>query len=121
VRCRACLAPGWIEGLDQTPDRSVRVFALAGLREADASLYLRNQKSGSCDVRRSRAELEALVACAGPFERLIAWSVRDERILAAAALPLHLTWPAGGWTERLPALQDGSWFARLGLDKPARA
>jgi hypothetical protein len=120
VRCSDCQAPGWIEALDQSPDRSVRVFALAGLRDADVALYLRNQERGSCDPKRSRAELEALVASAGPFERLIAWRQADERILAAAELPPDRL-PRGGWPERLPPSDDGTWFSRLGLDKHARA
>ena len=120
VRCRACDALGWIELLDWSHDRVVRVFALAGLRASDASVYLRNVKKGSCDVKRQRAELEALAACAGPFERLIAWHVREERLLTTAGLPRRPPIPSGDWTERLAARDDATWFTRLGLDKAAR-
>ena len=65
VRCAACGAPGWVELLDWSGDRAVRVFALAGLRERDAALHLRNAQKGSCDPKRGRAELEALAASAG--------------------------------------------------------
>ncbi len=120
VRCRVCGAVGWIELLDWTPDQAVRVFALAGLRQGDASVYLDNRRTGSCDVKRSRAELEALVACAGPFERLFAWSVSAAHVLAATALPHGMQLPSGEWSERLPPPADATWFARLGLEKTRR-
>src|SRR5512134_2456904 len=84
VHCRVCRAPAWVELLDWSNDRAVRVFALAGLRERDAELYLRSATKGSCDPKRGRAELEALAAAAGPFERLFAWHAGEERVLAAA-------------------------------------
>jgi hypothetical protein len=99
----------------------VRVFALAGLRERDAALYLRNAAKGSCDPKRGRAELEALAACAGAFERLFAWHAREERVLAAAPLPRQRAVPSGDWAARIPARDDASWFACLGLDKAAPA
>jgi hypothetical protein len=119
VRCAACRAPAWVELLDWSRDRAVRVFALAGLRERDAALYLRNATKGSCDPKRGRAELEALAAAAGPFERLFAWHAREERVLAAAPLPQHPAVASGDWTERMPARDDARWFACLGLDKAA--
>jgi hypothetical protein len=118
VHCRVCGAPAWLELLDWSRDRAVRVFALAGLREADAVLYLGNAKKGSCDPKRGRAELEALAAAAGRFERLFAWHAREERVLAAAPLPRRRL-PSGAFTGRIPALDDASWFACLGLDKAA--
>jgi len=121
ARCAACGAPAWLELLDWSRDRAVRVFALAGLRARDAALYLANVKKGSCDPKRERAEQEALAAAAGPFERLVAWHVREARLLAAAPLPPGLAVPAGAWGERLAAPDDASWFARLGLDKAERA
>jgi hypothetical protein len=117
VRCGACGAPAWAELLDWSWDRAVRVFALAGLRERDVALYLRDATKGSCDPKRARAELEALAAAAGPFERLVAWHARDERVLAAAPLPPGRPLPAGDWAERIPARDDTRWFACLGLDK----
>jgi hypothetical protein len=120
VRCRACNALGWIELLDWSHDHVVRVFVLAGLREADATVYLGNATKGSCDMKRPRAELEALAACSGPFERLVAWHVQDERLLATAPLPRLPPIPSGDWTERLAARDDATWFACLGLDKAAR-
>lgn len=121
VRCRACGAPAWAELLDWSRDRAVRVFALAGLRERDAALYLRNASKGSCDPKRRCAELEALAAAAGPFERLFAWHAHDERVLAATPLPRLRTLPSGAWAERIPARDDAGWFACLGLDKAAPA
>jgi hypothetical protein len=117
VRCAACRAPGWIELLDWSRDGAVRVFALAGLRERDAALYLRNAQKGSCDPKRGRAELEALAAAAGPFARLVAWDARAERVLSAA--PLRRPVPPGAWPARMPAREDAAWFDCLGLDKTA--
>jgi hypothetical protein len=117
ARCATCGAPAWLELLDWSRDRSIRVFALAGLRARDAAVYLGNVKKGSCDPKRARAELEALAASAGPFEKLVAWHVREARLLAAAPLPPQTAVPAGAWSERLAAPDDTRWFTRLGLDK----
>ena len=117
VRCAACGAPGWIELLDWSGDGAVRVFALAGLRDRDAALYLRNAQKASCDPKRARAELEALAAVAGPFERVVAWDARAERVLASA--PLRRPVPPGAWPARMPAPGDAAWFDCLGLDKAA--
>jgi hypothetical protein len=117
ARCASCHAPAWIELVDWSHDRSVRVFALAGLRSDDVAVYHRNAKKGSCDPKRERAEHEALAACAGPFERLVAWHVREERVLAAAPVPRAQALPAGDWAARLPAPDDARWFAHLRLDK----
>lgn len=121
VRCRRCGAPAWIELIDQSPDRTLRVFALAGLRAADVAVYLHNAQKGSCDLTRRGAEAEALAASAGPFERLVAWDVDGARPLAAAALPESCALPSGAWRERLGATAtDDTWFTRLGLEKRAR-
>ena len=119
ARCRVCGAPAWIELLDWSHDLAVRVFALAGLRESDAAVYLRGAKKGSCDPKRARAESEALAASAGPFERLVGWHVHEGRLLATAPLAQHSSLPSGDWTERIPAFDDATWFTRLGLDKAA--
>jgi hypothetical protein len=117
ARCAVCGAPAWLEAVDGSRDRSVRVLALAGLRASDVSVFRRNAGKGSCDPKRGAAEREALAAAAGPFERLVAWHLRDERVLAAAPLAPPERVPAGAWPARLPAADDPRWFARLGLDK----
>ena len=122
VRCGCCDAPGWIELIDCSPDRALRVFALAGLRAADVTVYLRNAQKGSCYLPRRGAEAEALAASAGPFERLVAWHVPDARALAAAVLPEPAVLPSGAWRERLLATAtDATWFTYLGLEKAPRA
>jgi hypothetical protein len=118
VRCDRCEAPGWIELIACSADRTVRVFALAGLRTGDVAVFLRNAQKGSCDLTRRGAEAEALAASAGPFERLVAWHVARERLLADAALPAPADLPAGAWRERVRATAgDASWFEHLGLEK----
>ena len=121
VRCNVCRAPGWIELLDWSSERSVRAFALAGLRAGDVALYLRNVKKGSCDPQRERAEREALVAAAGPFERVVAWHAGDGRVLAVAPLAEHERLPSGDWPARLAAAGAARWLARLGLEPRAGA
>jgi hypothetical protein len=118
ARCSLCGSCGWLELLDWEPPR-LRVFALAAIRAADVALYLRDRARGSCDVARARAELEALAASAGRFERLVALAVPELRVVAAAGLetPPHV--PAGAWPERMPAPGDDRWFARLGLARGA--
>jgi len=117
VRCALCGAPAWLEAIDGSRDRSVRVFALAGLRAADVAVYQRSAGKGSCDPKRQPAERAALAAAAGPFERLVAFQLREERVLAAAPLAPPERLPSGGWPARLPAAGDARWFERLGLDK----
>lgn len=122
VRCERCGAAGWIELIDCSRDRAVRVFALAALREQDAAVYLHNVSRGSCDLARRGAEAEALAASAGPFERLVAWNVAEARSLGTAPLPARPALPAGAWRERLGATAaETAWFAQLGLEKEARA
>jgi hypothetical protein len=121
ARCNRCDAPGWIELIDCSPDRTLRVFALAGLRAGDVAVYLRNAQKGSCDLTRRGAEAEALAASAGPFERLVAWHVPGARPLAAAVLPEPAALPLGEWRERLLATaSDATWFVHLGLEKAPR-
>jgi hypothetical protein len=119
LRCPRCGACGWLELLDWEPRRRLRVFVLAALREVAVALYLRNRARGSCDVARARAELAALAASAGPCERLLALELPELRIVAAAGVGPGLVLPAGAWAERIPAPEDGRWFARLGLAKGA--
>lgn len=106
VRCRSCGACGWLQLVDREPSAGLRIFALAALRADDVALYFRNRARGSCDVARGRAELEALVACAGPFERVLALDCEALRIEAVAQHP-----PDAG------AGADGRWLERLGLTK----
>jgi hypothetical protein len=119
VRCRVCGACGWLELLDWDPRRPLRVFALAAVRETDVALYLRDRARGSCDVARERAELEALAASCGPFERIVALELPELRVVAAADAGPAFAPPAGAWSERIPAREDARWFTRLGLAKGA--
>ena len=107
VRCRTCGSCAWLELLDRDPRRPLGVFALAALRAADVELYLRDRARGSCDVGRARAELEALAASAGPFERVLALEAAELRVVAAAALAPGVAVPAGAWLARL-GLAKGS-------------
>lgn len=120
VRCRSCGACGWLRLVDRDPQRELRIFALAALRIDDVALYFHNRARGSCDVGRARAELEALAASAGPFERLVALNPETSELVAVAAHPPGLSVAGGPWTERIPQPGDSRWFVRLGLEKGAR-
>jgi hypothetical protein len=121
ARCGSCGACAWLELLDAEPVGGIRIFALAPIREADVALYLRDRARGSCDVGRSRAELEALAAAAGPVAWLVALAPEERRMVAAVRVGPDLVLPRGAWPGRMPAPEDGCWFARLGLTKPQRA
>ncbi len=123
VRCRSCGACGWLEFLDwdHFGELRLRIYALAAISEADVALYLRDRARGSCDAGRARAELEALVASAGPFERLVAVDNDDLSIVAASNLEPGFAVPDGWPLDRMPDPGDGRWFARLGLEKASRA
>ena len=120
VRCERCEACGWLELIDWHPRRTLRVFALAAIRDADVTLYFRDRARGSCDISRSRAELDALAASAGPFERILALQTWPElRVFAADEGGPGLTAPGVASLDRLGLLMDGRWFARLGRAKDA--
>jgi hypothetical protein len=117
VRCRTCGACGWLQLMDRDPQQRLSVFALAALRCEDAALYFRNRTRGSCDVARARAELEALVASAGRFERLVAADPETAELAAVAAYPEGLVSAREPWPQRLPPAEDARWFAPLGFAK----
>jgi hypothetical protein len=85
VRCRSCGACGWLQLVDRDPQQELRMFALAALRTDDVALYFRDRARGSCDVGRARAELEALAASAGPFERLVTLNEEASELVAVTA------------------------------------
>ena len=119
VRCPCCAAPGLLLMLDWSPSGRVRIHALAGLEPEPLAIYRRNLARGSCDVARAQREGSALLASAGPMERLLALDSRSHAVLASGPGPMGLGLPDAPWQERLPPARDTRWFARLGLDKTA--
>jgi hypothetical protein len=121
ARCRACGAHALLRLLDWAPPTfSLRVYALAALREEDGALLLRNLARGSCQVGRASAELDALVAAAGANERLVALDLARERVAAGAPLPRGESGEPAAFPARLPRADDAHWFAALGLEKHPR-
>jgi hypothetical protein len=119
TRCATCGACGWLELIDWEPSRTrTRVYALAAIRDADVTLYFRNRARGSCDAARSQAELVALAASAGPFERIVALEPSLE-VVAVEAAGRGFAPPTGASSDRLGDLRSGDWLARLGLAKGA--
>ena len=118
VRCRDCGAHALLRLLDWAPPGyALRVYALAALRAEDTALFLRNLERGSCQVARASAELAALIAAAGPNERIAALDVAHERVVAAAVQPHGAIREPGDFPARLPRAQDARWFAALGIEK----
>lgn len=115
VRCPVCGRAGLLEMLDWSDDQRVRVHALAGLDPAAFALFRRNAERGSCDLARRRHEIEALVASAGPAERLIAREAVAGAVLRSAAWPADVAPPSDSWQQRVSRARDSGWFARLGL------
>lgn len=121
VRCDVCDAHALLRLADWAPpDYTLRVYTLAPLRRDDCALFLRDLARGSCQVARAAAELDALVAAAGPVQLLLAADTHDERILAAGRPSSALAGAPGSFPERLPRDDDDRWFAALGLDKHER-
>jgi len=120
VRCARCGEHALLRLLDWAPPGfTLRVYSLAALRAADSALFLRNLERGSCQVGRASAELDALVAAAGPSERLIALDVARDRVVASGPLPVGASGEPAAFPARLPRAEDAGWFAALGLEKRA--
>jgi hypothetical protein len=120
VRCARCGAHALLRLLDWAPPHyALRVYSLAALRAEDSALFLRNLERGSCQVARAGAELDALVAAAGPSERLIALDLARDRVAASAPLPEAARGEPDAFPARLPREDDARWFAALGLEKRA--
>lgn len=117
ARCAVCGGAALLELLDWSATRRVRVYSLAGLDAAAIALFRRNQERGSCDLQRQSRELEALLFSAGPVERIVALDVETRAVLASGPRSPALRLPAAPWRERIPARDDVTWFAGLGLDK----
>ncbi len=118
ARCRACGAHALLRLLDWAPPGfSLRVYALAALREQDGALFLRNLERGSCQVARASAELSALIAAAGANERLVALDLARDCVAASAGLPSGESGEPAAFPARLPRSGDARWFAALGIEK----
>jgi len=114
VRCPVCGGAGLIDLLDWTEGGRTRVYALGGIDPAAVALYHRNVARGSCDLARRQREVEALVASAGPPERLVAREA-EGAIVRSVAWPPGVAPPGDTWQERI---QRGSaaWRERVGLE-----
>jgi ribosomal protein S18 acetylase RimI-like enzyme len=121
VQCGECRAYALMRMLDWAPpEYALRVYGLSALGSEDCAIYLRNVARGSCQVSRASAELEALVAAAGPMQELLAVDTRREKVISSGRPTPELAREPGPFPERLPAQDDARWFEHLGLDKLAR-
>ena len=121
VKCEECGAHALMQMIDWAPPEfALRVYGLSALSADDSALYLRNVARGSCQVARASAETEALVAAAGPVERIFAVDTRREKVISSGRPTPELALVAGSFPERLPPAQDVRWFEFLGLDKLER-
>lgn len=116
-RCAACDGAALLELLDWSTTRRVRIYALSALDPHAFALHRRNRERGSCDLQRAAREDEALLFSAGPVERLVGLDVETRAIVASAHRSAAVPAPDAPWRDRIPAADDATWFARLGLDK----
>jgi len=115
VRCPSCGGAGLLELVAWTDGGRLRVHSLAGLDPAAVALLARNLARGSCDLARREREIEALVASAGPVERLVARDAESGAVLRSAAWPAGRVPPIGVWQDRVALKAAQSWLAALGL------
>jgi hypothetical protein len=115
VRCPRCGGAGLLELVAWTDGGRVRVHSLAGLDPAAVALLARNLARGSCDLARREREIEALLASAGPAERLVARDAESGAVLRSAAWPTDRPPPTGVWQDRVASEAAQSWLAALGL------
>jgi hypothetical protein len=121
ARCPECSQLGLLELLDWSRGHRIRIYALAGLESESLAVYQRNAARGSCDPGRFEQETAALLACAGPVQRLIVLDLDGNAVLWSAPPPADFRFPETPWRERLRSEADGSWFARLGIEELAEA
>jgi hypothetical protein len=119
ARCADCGGLALVEMLDWSHDQGVRIYAAAGLGPEPLAVYRRNAGKATCDAGRLQRETDALIACAGPVERLLALAMDGYAVTGTASAPDGLALPSAPLAERLPPLEDASWFSRLGLQKAA--
>lgn len=120
VQCPDCQSYALMRLVDWAPpEYALRIYALSALQRDDCALYLRNVARGSCQVSRASAELEALVAAAGPVQELFAVDTRREKVISSGRPTPELAREPGPFPEQLPAANDARWFEHLGLDKLA--
>jgi hypothetical protein len=115
VSCATCGASALLELLAWRPADRVRVYAVAAIDAADVALYRRNLERGSCDLARRAQETEALHACAGPVERVIAVDLADGRLCATVARDASWSGPDGDFWARCETPGSDGWFSRLAL------
>jgi hypothetical protein len=120
TRCPECARLGLLELLDWSRSHRVRVYALAGFDPEPLAVYQRNVAKGSCDPKRFESETAALLASAGPVERLVALDLDDDSVLRTVPFPQHSHVSAAPWPQRILPEEDESWFSPLGLVKTAR-
>jgi hypothetical protein len=120
VRCSECGGAGLIELLDWSEGGRLRVYSLAGIAPAAVALWRRNLARGSCDLARRERELEALVASAGPVQRLVARDASSGAVRRSAPWPAARPAPEGAWQTRVTAREDGGWLATLGFARDPR-
>jgi len=113
VRCGVCGSAGLLDLLDWTDGGRTRVYALAGIDAAAVALYLRNVARGSCDLARRQREVEALVASAGPPERIVARDAVGD-VVKSVAWPADVAPPGDTWQERVRRAGP-EWRRRVGL------
>lgn len=83
VRCSRCGAFALLRLLHWSgPNLRTRVYALSELPARAVTVFLRNMRSDYCDLGRHQAEVDALIATAGPVSDVLVVDAASLRTLA---------------------------------------
>lgn len=119
ARCADCDGAALLEFLDWRAGGRERVFAMCAIDAEAVALHARDVRRGSCDLSRAARELEALVASAGPPERLVA-RAQDGSVCASVPWPAGATLPREDLRERVTRTGTSRWLAAFAPGDRAR-
>ena len=117
VGCPVCDATGILELLDWDDAGPRRIFRYGAVAPATAAQFIEKAGRPTCKLDQRLLEIEALLSVREPTSLLVALSVPDRTLLAAARVEGGERIPTGAWRDALPAVDDEAWFRRLGLEK----
>jgi len=117
AECADCSAAGILELLDWDDAGPRRIFRYGALAPATAAQFREKAGRATCKLDQRLLEIEALLSVREPTSLLVALSVHDRSVLAAARVDAGERIPTGPWRDVLFASDDDAWFRRLGLEK----
>ena len=121
VECSECGATYVFDLLDWDGHLERRIFRVAAIAPEIVVAFETRAGRATCKLDQARLEIEALLSQRAPTAALVAYEIRDKRVLAVAALEASESVPTERWADVLPPGSDAHWFERLGLEKDALA